>query len=113
VDYIAERVGSGIAQRLGDDEKHGTERDERSDRIERAVHAVECRQPGEAEEGGCAAPVTRQGETVLRRREALARRVKIGRRAGAPRCPRRDRQGEGEDCREDADRNAVHGSMPL
>jgi hypothetical protein len=111
-DHISDRVGPGVAQRLGDDEKHCAERDQRPDCVERTVGAVECRQPGEAEERGGAAPVTGQGEPVLRCREALARRVEIGRSTGAPRGPHRDREGEGKDRRENADCDAVHDPPP-
>src|SRR5262249_5972003 len=68
-------------------EQDRAEGDQWSERIERAVHAVEGGQAGETEECRGAAPVASQGKSVLRRREAAVGGIEIACGRRLPRGP--------------------------
>ena len=105
-DDVAEGIFAGVAHRLGNQEKHGAERDQRTERVERAVHAVQRRQPGKSEERRCAAPVAGQRKAVLRCGELAVGGVEVAGGGGAFRRPigdaKRDQQDDAEDAKRDA-----------
>jgi hypothetical protein len=89
-DDVADRIGAGIAQGLGDQEQNGAEGDQWADGIERAIHAVESGKPGEPEKRRGRTPIAGKGKSVLSRGETFSRGVKIGGGARAPCGPNGD-----------------------
>src|SRR6516165_12439443 len=78
-DNVPDRIRAGVAQRLGDQEQYGAERDQRSDSIERAIHAVERGEPCESQKSRGRAPIACERKTILRRSETFSSGIKVGR----------------------------------
>ena len=112
-DDVADRVGARVTQRFGDQQQHRAESNQRTDGIERAVHAVEGGQPGEAEEGRGRAPVARKRKSVLSCRQALSGGVEVDGRARASRRPCGNAEADEEDGRKHRDGDEIHRALPL
>ncbi len=111
-DHVAQSESASVAHRLGHHHQDDQKTRQCCNRVERPVHAVQRDQAREAEECGRAHPVAGEGKAVLARREVAARRVKVARRARAPRGPPGDEQRQRQNDGEDDECQCLHRVLP-